>query len=80
MMYIVPLHTAHLRDERMQRFDTGLNPYNCCQDVRTTAFARREYEGKLSQRINVQTMQPLDFAADSRVLLSQIEKLTVQAA
>jgi len=25
-------------------------------------------------------MQPLDFAADSRVLLDQIEKLTVQAA
>ncbi len=42
--------------------------------------ACREYEGKLSQRINVQSMQPLNFAADSRVLLDQIEKLTVQAA
>lgn len=58
---------------------TAYTPLNTAKS-NERLHVRREYEGKLSQRINVQSMQPLDYAADSRVLLSQIEKLTVHAA
>ena len=62
--------------------------YKCCllprgnlqagrQSPTLLVVACREYEGKLSQRINVQSMQPLDFAAENRMLAEQIEKLSV---
>ena len=37
----------------------------------------REYNGEVRQRCSVQSMQPVDFATESRWLLQQIQSMSV---
>lgn len=47
-----------------------------CLWLRAWGGARREYEGKLSQRCNVQSMSVMNYAEESQRLIEMIAKLT----